>query len=77
MGVKPTSALVSEARKLEDEVASSLPFTSRTRLDAGFDEAAFAAAPTAFPAKLLGLTRLVSDFPAVLDAFDSQPWRVV
>lgn len=77
IGVKPTSALASEARELEKEVASSLPFTSRTRLDAGFDEAAFAASPTAFPAKLLGLTRLVSDFQAVLDALDSQPWRVV
>jgi len=77
MGVKPTSALVSEVRKLEAEVASRLPFAFRTRLDAGFDEAAFAAAPTAFPARLLGLTRLVTDFQTLLDAFDSQPWRVV
>lgn len=74
---RPTSALASEARKLENEVASSLPFASRTRIDAGFAEAAFAATPTAFPAKLLGLTKLVTDFQAVIDAFDSQPWRVV
>ncbi|MEN0071195.1 MAG: hypothetical protein AAGC63_09315, partial [Propionicimonas sp.] len=77
LGAKPTSALVAEALKIEREAASRLPFTLRTRLDAGFDEAAFAADPTAFAARLLGLTLLVTEFQAVLDALAVRQWRVV
>lgn len=72
---RATSALCSEARRLESEIAARLPLTLRERFSAGFDEGAFEAAPDAFPKKLAGMARLVTDPQATLDALDAQPWH--
>lgn len=71
------SALMSEARKLEEEIAASLPLVLRERFSAGFDEAAFESNPNEFPRKLIGLARLVTDPRAVLDSLDTQQWHTV
>lgn len=71
------SVLVSEARTLEREIAADLPLALRERFCLGFDEAGFEADPSAFPTKLVGLARLVTDPQAVLNSFDSEPWREV
>jgi len=72
-----TSVLASEARRLEMEVAATLPLALRERFHVGFDEAYFPEAPAAFPAKLIGMARLVTDPHAVLESLDSQPWRAI
>lgn len=71
------SALVSEARRLEKEISTRLPLALRERFSAAFDEAIFEMDPGAFPAKLIGLARLVTDPQAVLDSLDAQQWRAV
>lgn len=72
---KTHSALAAEAGKLEQEIAAKLPLRFRRRFNAGFDEAGFAEDPGAFPAKLAGLGRLVTEPESVLEALSSQPWR--
>ncbi|HET7477106.1 MAG TPA: hypothetical protein VFJ97_13925 [Dermatophilaceae bacterium] len=74
---RETSALSSEVRRLESEIAARLPSTLRERFSAGFDEGAFEAAPGAFPMKLVGMARLVTNARAALDALDAQPWHVL
>lgn len=74
---REVSALASEARRLELEVAARLPLTLRARFTAGFDEAGFEVVPAAFPMKLVGLARLVLGPRAVLDALDGQRWRLL
>lgn len=74
---KTTSALASEARRLEIEIAAGLPLALRERFHVGFDEVGFTSAPTAFPAKLVGLVRLVTHPEEVLDSLAAQPWRAV
>lgn len=73
---RAASSLSSEASSLESEIAATLPSTVGDRLDVGFDEVAFAAAPDRFPMKLVGMARLVLNAPATLAALDAQPWRL-
>ena len=73
----PQTPLASEASRLQQETADRLPSLRRTQLCVEFDEAGFAASPSAYPVKLIGLTRLVGNPQAVLDALTEQPWRVV
>lgn len=72
---REVSALATEARRLESEIATGLPLALRERFTVGFDEAGFNAAPAVFPSKLVGLARLVTDPRAILDSLDAQPWR--
>lgn len=74
---RETSALSSEARVLEAEIAAGLPSPLRERFSVGFDEEAFGAAPNAYPMKLVGLKRLVTSARATLEALDAQPWRLL
>jgi hypothetical protein len=71
------SALSEEARKLEAEVAASLPLGVRRRLCAPLDAASIATDPCAFPVKLAGLAQLVTYPLAALDLLDAEPWREV
>ncbi|WP_156037201.1 hypothetical protein [Arthrobacter sp. UNC362MFTsu5.1] len=71
------SALSDEARKLEAEVADTLPLGLRHRLHAHFDAASLTTNPGAFPMKLTGLAQLVRDPLAALDLLDAEPWRDV
>lgn len=73
----PQTPLASEADDLRQEAADRLPSPRHSRLRVEFNEAAFAADPSAYPAKLIGLVRLVSDPQAVLDALTEQPWRLI
>lgn len=73
----PRTPLASEAGRLLQETADLLPSPRRSRLNVEFDEAGFAADPSTYPAKLIGLVRLVSDPQAVLGALANQPWREV
>ena len=73
--LREVSALATEARRLESEIATGLPLALRERFTVGFDEAGFNAAPAVFPSKLVGLARLVTDPRAILDSLDAQPWR--
>lgn len=73
--LRDVSALATEARRLESEIATGLPLALRERFTVGFDEAGFNAAPAVFPSKLVGLARLVTDPRAILDSLDAQPWR--
>lgn len=74
---KPLTPLASEAGRLCEETGELLPSLRRSRFNVEFDEAGFFGDPSAYPAKLIGLVRLVSDPQAVLDALTAQPWRVV
>ena len=71
------SALSNEARKLEKEVADTLPLRLRGRFRAGFDAASLTTNPSAFPSKLTGLAQLVRTPLAALDLLDAEPWREV
>lgn len=71
------SALAVEARRLETEISARLPLALRDRFHAAFEETSFDADPGAFPAKLLGLARLVTNPQAVIGSLDSEPWRDV
>lgn len=71
------SALSVEALKLEEGVAGGLPYRLRSKFHRLFDEQDLLADPTAFPAKLMGLSRLVSDPLKALELLDTQPWREV
>lgn len=71
------SALTVEARRLETEISAGLPLSLRDRFHAGFEETIFEEDSGAFPAKLLGLARLVSNPQAAIDSLDSEPWREV
>lgn len=73
----PRTPLASEAGQLLHETSDLLPSPRRSRLNVEFDEAGFAADPSAYPAKLIGLVRLVSDPQAVLDALSERPWRII
>lgn len=75
--LREVTALASEARRLESEIAAGLPLALRERFTVGFGEAGFDTAPTAFPTKLVGLARLVTEPRAVLDALNAEPWRVL
>ncbi|WP_454165390.1 hypothetical protein [Gordonia iterans] len=74
---KQVTPLAAEAGVLQDEAADQLPWLWRARLSVEFDEAEFAAAPSTFPAKLIGLARLFSDPHSVIDTLAEQPWRRV
>lgn len=67
--------LASEAGDLRQEVSNRLPSLRRARFSVEFDETMFAADPSAFPAKLVGLERLISDPRAVIESLSEQPWR--
>jgi hypothetical protein len=71
------TALSKEARRMETEVAATLPLGLRGRFRAGFDEAKIIADPKLFPAKLIGLAQLVVNPQAVFDLLDAQRWREV
>ncbi|MBP8881610.1 MAG: hypothetical protein KBF43_12895 [Dermatophilaceae bacterium] len=72
------SALESEVRRLESEIAAELPARLRRRFNTGFNDAGFdAAAPAAFPVMLIGLAHLITDAQSVLQALGLQPWRSV
>lgn len=71
------SALSSEALMLELAIAADLPPALRRRFSVGFDDQAFELAPDAYPAKLIGLARLVTGAQAVLEALDAQPWHTL
>ncbi|MCK0441291.1 hypothetical protein MUG78_17975 [Gordonia alkaliphila] len=73
----PVTPLAAEAGALREEVADRLPSMRRARFNVEFDEAGYAAAPSAFPAKLIGLARLIDNPRAVIDALAEQPWRYV
>lgn len=74
---EPQTPLVSEAGDLRQEVADRLPSLRRSQLCVEFDEAGFADDPSAYPAKLIGLVRLVSYPQVVLDTLSEQPWRLI
>lgn len=76
-GMKSTTGLASEARRIEKEVANLLPLRLGDRFSPHFDEMDFGDDPTAFPKKLMGLLKLVTDPHAALDALAHQPWREV
>lgn len=71
------SGVSDEARKLEEEIADTLPLGLRRRLHARFDAASLVTDPGAFPRKLTGLAELVRDPSAALDLLDTEPWREV
>lgn len=71
------SALSDEVRKLEAEVADTLPLGLRRRLHAHFDAASLTKNPSAFPTKLTSLAQLVRDPLAALNLLDAEPWRDV
>jgi hypothetical protein len=71
------SALSNEARRLEIEVADTLPLRLREMFHAPFDEASLTTSPSAFPLKLTGLAQLVHDPHAALDLLDLESWRTV
>ena len=71
------SALSTEARTLESEIAARLPLALRARFGTGFDESGFGANPASHPMKLAGLVRLVTHPQAVLDSLDAHPSRVI
>lgn len=73
----PQTPLASEAGRLRQEAIELLPSLRRSRFNVEFDEAGFSGDPSAYPAKLIGLVRLVSDPQGVLDALSEQPRRVV
>lgn len=73
----PVTPLAAEAGALRDEAADRLPWMRRARFSVEFDEAGFPAAPSAFPAKVIGLVRLFSDPHAVIAALAEQPRRDV
>ncbi|WP_066903899.1 hypothetical protein [Millisia brevis] len=73
----PQTPLASEAGRLRHETADLLPLLQRQQLRVEFDEAGFAGDPSAYPAKLIGLVRLVSDPQAILDALNQQPGHLV
>ncbi|MGW0005890.1 hypothetical protein [Nocardia grenadensis] len=73
----PQTPLASEAGRLLQETADLLPSPRRSRLNVEFDEAGFDADPSAYPAKLIGLVRLVRNPQAVLDALSEEPWRII
>lgn len=73
----PVTPLAAEAGALREEVADRLPSMRRARFSVEFEEAGFPAAPSAFPAKLIGLARLIDHPRAVIDTLDEQPRRYV
>ena len=68
------SALVVEARRLEAEIAATLPSEVRDKFYARFEETSFDADPGAYSAKLVGLAGLVTNPDAVIGSLDSEPW---
>jgi hypothetical protein len=71
------SALSNEARKLEKEVANTLPLGLRRRLHARFDAENLATDLGAFPSKLIGLAQLVRDPLAAIDLLETRSLREV
>lgn len=71
------SALSNEARKLEKEVANTLPLGLRRRLHARFHAENLTTDPSAFPSKLIGLAQLVRDPLVALGSLDTGSWREV
>ncbi|WP_337007327.1 MULTISPECIES: zinc-ribbon domain-containing protein [unclassified Microbacterium] len=74
---RPIPALVAEGRQLVEEAGAELPVNLRDRFDLETDEETFASDPAGFPARILGLVRLVTDPRQVLAALDAQDWRTV
>lgn len=74
---RPIPALVTEGRQLVEEAGAELPVNLRDRFGLETDEETFASDPAGFPARILGLVRLVTDPRQVLAALDAQDWRTV
>jgi hypothetical protein len=74
---QPPSRLASEADVLATEVSAGLPQALRDRFGLALNVIDFESNPKAFPAKLLGLTRLVTEPQVVLRGLDAEPWREV
>ena len=68
------SALAVEARRLETEISARLPLALRDKFYGRLEETSFDADPGAYPAKLLGLARLVTNPEDVIGSLDSEPW---
>jgi len=75
MARNPPSALYLEARKLERELAGTLPIRLRERFRVGLDEERLVVSPEAFIRKLAGMVQLVNDPQKVLALLNLQPWR--
>lgn len=73
----PATPLASEAGALLQEASDRLPPRLRDDFSVGFDEAGFSTDPSVYPAKLIGLQRLIADPQAAIDTFSAQPWRSV
>lgn len=71
------SALSNEARKVEKEIANTLPLGLRHRLHVRLDAENLTTDPDAFPSKLIGLAQLVRDPLAALELLDTGSWREV
>lgn len=72
---QPMSPLRSEARVIELEAAANLPPALRERINVGFIEDGFVERPSAFPMKVAGIVRLVTEPRSAHDALDAQPWH--
>jgi hypothetical protein len=68
------SALQVEVRKLQAELAATLPLLVRDRFIGILDDVATATEPAELASTLIGLARLVSDPQSVLTAIDAEPW---
>jgi len=71
------SALSNDARRVEREVADTLPLRIRDRFYMRFDEGSLTTSPRSFPLKLAGLAQLVHDPAAALRLLDLESWRTV
>ena len=71
------SPVLDEARKLEVEVADTLPLGLRRRLHVKFDAENLALDPCEFPRKLLAMAALITDPLGVLELLEAEPWREV
>lgn len=72
-----SSALRIEASSIEAESSADIPLAIRRRFHVGFDEVSFDADPGGFPAKVLGLARLITNAQSVIEMLNSKPWRQI
>lgn len=73
----PVTPLASEAGTLREATADRLRPLRLSQFSVDFDESGFAADPSVFPAKLIGLAQLIDDPQAVISELDEQSWRSV
>jgi hypothetical protein len=69
------SELSKEARRMEQEIADTLPLALRDRLHVNFDAASLSSNPGTFPSRLIGLAQLVKDPQTTLNLLDAESWQ--